>query len=171
MTFFFLFPFPQHWRIYTITEGAHECSKSLCPAVFGRVDHCFRQCSRYWYAGFPSRLSWWYVFFNVKEKYAFFIFNRFFVGFELTVCCSISGLFNMLSDSSHEIRQQADSALSEFLQEIKNSPVRHFICLNLWLNNEVVDHASLEACYQKFIYIMFCSFVIFWLEQCYSWSL
>ena len=35
----------------------------------------------------------------------------------------ISGLFNMLSDSSHEIRQQADSALSEFLQEIKNSPV------------------------------------------------
>ena len=35
-----------------------------------------------------------------------------------------SGLFNMLSDSSHEIRQQADSALSEFLQEIKNSPVR-----------------------------------------------
>ena len=34
-----------------------------------------------------------------------------------------SGLFNMLSDTSHEIRQQADSALSEFLQEIKNSPV------------------------------------------------
>jgi vacuole morphology and inheritance protein 14 len=30
----------------------------------------------------------------------------------------------MLSDSSHEIRQQADAALSEFLQEIKNSPVR-----------------------------------------------
>ncbi|KAI3497811.1 hypothetical protein L1887_33362 [Cichorium endivia] len=28
----------------------------------------------------------------------------------------------MLSDSSLEIRQQADSALSEFLQEIKNSP-------------------------------------------------
>lgn len=36
----------------------------------------------------------------------------------------VAGLFNMLSDSSHEIRQQADSALSEFLQEIKNSPVR-----------------------------------------------
>ncbi|WVZ11591.1 hypothetical protein V8G54_016121 [Vigna mungo] len=35
----------------------------------------------------------------------------------------LDGLFNMLSDSSHEIRQQADSALSEFLQEIKNSPV------------------------------------------------
>ncbi|KAM3235410.1 protein VAC14 isoform X1 [Capsicum annuum] len=34
----------------------------------------------------------------------------------------LDGLFNMLSDSSHEIRQQADSALSEFLQEIKNSP-------------------------------------------------
>nr|GMD26592.1 protein VAC14 homolog [Ipomoea batatas] len=39
----------------------------------------------------------------------------------------LDGLFNMLSDSSHEIRQQADSALSEFLQEIKNSPVRIFI--------------------------------------------
>ncbi|CAH9134316.1 unnamed protein product [Cuscuta epithymum] len=35
----------------------------------------------------------------------------------------LDGLFNMLSDSSHEIRQQADSALTEFLQEIKNSPV------------------------------------------------
>ncbi|KAH7652853.1 Vacuole morphology and inheritance protein 14 [Dioscorea alata] len=34
----------------------------------------------------------------------------------------LDGLFNMLSDSSHEIRQQADTALSEFLQEIKNSP-------------------------------------------------
>lgn len=37
----------------------------------------------------------------------------------------------MLSDSSHEIRQQADSALSEFLQEIKNSPVRLLLTLNL----------------------------------------
>nr|CAB3496619.1 unnamed protein product [Digitaria exilis] len=35
----------------------------------------------------------------------------------------LDGLFNMLSDSSREIRQQADAALSEFLQEIKNSPV------------------------------------------------
>eukprot|EP01018_Ginkgo_biloba_P020691 Gb_18820 [translate_table: standard] len=34
----------------------------------------------------------------------------------------LDGLFNMLSDSGHEIRQQADSALLEFLQEIKNSP-------------------------------------------------
>ncbi|KAH1140781.1 hypothetical protein AAZX31_05G223800 [Glycine max] len=34
----------------------------------------------------------------------------------------LDGLFNMLSDSSHEIRQQADTALSEFLKEIKNSP-------------------------------------------------
>ncbi|XP_078161333.1 ARM repeat superfamily protein [Carex rostrata] len=34
----------------------------------------------------------------------------------------LDGLFNMLSDSSLEIRQQADAALSEFLQEIKNSP-------------------------------------------------
>ncbi|AQK64656.1 Protein VAC14-like protein [Zea mays] len=34
----------------------------------------------------------------------------------------LDGLFNMLSDSSHEIRQQADAALFEFLQEIKNSP-------------------------------------------------
>jgi len=40
------------------------------------------------------------------------------------IICNISGLFNMLSDSSHEIRQQADTALSEFLKEIKNSPVR-----------------------------------------------
>ncbi|KAG0581787.1 hypothetical protein M758_3G007100 [Ceratodon purpureus] len=34
----------------------------------------------------------------------------------------LDGLFNMLSDSSHEIRQQADQALAEFLQEIKNAP-------------------------------------------------
>lgn len=31
----------------------------------------------------------------------------------------------MLSDSSHEIRQQADSALEEFLREIKDAPVGH----------------------------------------------
>lgn len=37
----------------------------------------------------------------------------------------------MLSDSSHEIRQQADSALSEFLQEIKNSPVRLMLLFTL----------------------------------------
>ncbi|KAG5532062.1 hypothetical protein RHGRI_026619 [Rhododendron griersonianum] len=41
----------------------------------------------------------------------------------------LDGLFNMLSDSSHEIRQQADSALSEFLQEIKNSPINEFVKL------------------------------------------
>lgn len=40
----------------------------------------------------------------------------------LLVCAA--GLFNMLSDNSHEIRQQADSALAEFLQEIKNAPVQ-----------------------------------------------
>ncbi|KMZ66241.1 VAC14-like protein [Zostera marina] len=34
----------------------------------------------------------------------------------------LDGLFNMLSDSNLEIRQQADSAVCEFLQEIKNSP-------------------------------------------------
>ncbi|BBN11519.1 vacuole morphology and inheritance protein 14 [Marchantia polymorpha subsp. ruderalis] len=34
----------------------------------------------------------------------------------------LDGLFNMLSDPSHEIRQQADQALHEFLQEIKNAP-------------------------------------------------
>jgi vacuole morphology and inheritance protein 14 len=28
----------------------------------------------------------------------------------------------MLSDSNHEIRQQADTALNEFLQEIRNAP-------------------------------------------------
>lgn len=37
----------------------------------------------------------------------------------------------MLSDSSHEIRQQADSALSEFLQEIKNSPVSLMLLLHM----------------------------------------
>jgi vacuole morphology and inheritance protein 14 len=35
----------------------------------------------------------------------------------------LDGLFNMLSDNSHETRKQADAALSEFLQEIKNAPV------------------------------------------------
>ncbi|CAL9184035.1 unnamed protein product [Musa hybrid cultivar] len=35
----------------------------------------------------------------------------------------LDGLFNMLSDSSPEVRQQAHCALSEFLQEIKNTPV------------------------------------------------
>ncbi|KAJ0038021.1 hypothetical protein Pint_22387 [Pistacia integerrima] len=34
----------------------------------------------------------------------------------------LDGLFNMFSDSSHEIRQQTDSVLSKFLQDIKNSP-------------------------------------------------
>ncbi|GAQ89365.1 vacuole morphology and inheritance protein 14 [Klebsormidium nitens] len=34
----------------------------------------------------------------------------------------LDGLFNMLSDSNHEIRQQADTALNEFLQEIRNAP-------------------------------------------------
>ncbi|KAL2610884.1 hypothetical protein R1flu_022576 [Riccia fluitans] len=33
----------------------------------------------------------------------------------------LDGLFNMLNDQSHEIRQQADEALREFLQEIKNA--------------------------------------------------
>ncbi|XP_077230419.1 protein VAC14 homolog isoform X2 [Tasmannia lanceolata] len=41
----------------------------------------------------------------------------------------LDGLFNMLSDSSHEIRQQADSALYEFLQEIKSSPINEFVKL------------------------------------------
>jgi vacuole morphology and inheritance protein 14 len=36
--------------------------------------------------------------------------------------CHLAGLFNMLSDNSHETRKQADAALSEFLQEIKNAP-------------------------------------------------
>ncbi|PWZ40537.1 Protein VAC14 [Zea mays] len=43
-----------------------------------------------------------------------------------------AGLFNMLSDSSHEIRQQADAALSEFLQEIKNSPLT-FVIIDEWV--------------------------------------
>ncbi|RLO11492.1 hypothetical protein DYB28_010441, partial [Aphanomyces astaci] len=34
----------------------------------------------------------------------------------------LDGLFNMLSDGNREIRQAADSALSEFLREIKSTP-------------------------------------------------
>ncbi|CAN0005145.1 unnamed protein product, partial [Phaeothamnion confervicola] len=33
----------------------------------------------------------------------------------------LDGLFNMLSDNNREIRQAADAALAEFLQEIKTS--------------------------------------------------
>ncbi|GMI02008.1 hypothetical protein TrST_g6121 [Triparma strigata] len=38
----------------------------------------------------------------------------------------LDGLFNMLSDGNREIRQAADSALSEFLREIKSSSVVEF---------------------------------------------
>jgi vacuole morphology and inheritance protein 14 len=38
----------------------------------------------------------------------------------------LDGLFNMLSDSSMEIRQAADSALSEFLREMRQSSVMEF---------------------------------------------
>jgi len=38
----------------------------------------------------------------------------------------LDGLFNMLSDSNKEIRQAADSALSEFLREVKQSSVVEF---------------------------------------------
>ncbi|XP_065041682.1 protein VAC14 homolog [Musa acuminata AAA Group] len=38
----------------------------------------------------------------------------------------LDGLFNMLSDSSPEVRQQAHCALSEFLQEIKNTPTSDY---------------------------------------------
>ena len=38
----------------------------------------------------------------------------------------LDGLFNMLSDSNREIRQAADSALSEFLKEITGSTVMEF---------------------------------------------
>ncbi|KAG5038086.1 hypothetical protein JHK86_018926 [Glycine max] len=54
----------------------------------------------------------------------------------------LDGLFNMLSDSSHEIRQQADSALSEFLQEIKNSPVR----VNLFADSFLFVHFVFINC-------------------------
>ena len=50
-----------------------------------------------------------------------------------------AGLFNMLSDSSHEIRQQADAALSEFLQEIKNSPVRLLYIAQSFISLDVKD--------------------------------
>ncbi|WOL02590.1 hypothetical protein Cni_G11309 [Canna indica] len=38
----------------------------------------------------------------------------------------LDGLFDMLSDSQHEIRHQGHYALSEFLEEIKNSPLVDF---------------------------------------------
>ncbi|VEU42649.1 unnamed protein product [Pseudo-nitzschia multistriata] len=38
----------------------------------------------------------------------------------------LDGLFNMLSDSNREIRQAADSALSEFLKELTSSTVMEF---------------------------------------------
>jgi vacuole morphology and inheritance protein 14 len=38
----------------------------------------------------------------------------------------LDGLFNMLSDGNREIRQAADSALAEFLQEIKDNEVVDF---------------------------------------------
>ena len=38
----------------------------------------------------------------------------------------LDGLFNMLSDSNREIRQAADSALSEFLREVRGSTVVEF---------------------------------------------
>jgi hypothetical protein len=50
-----------------------------------------------------------------------------------------AGLFNMLSDSSHKIRQQANAALSEFLQEIKNSPVRLLYIAQSFISLEVKD--------------------------------
>ena len=38
----------------------------------------------------------------------------------------LDGLFNMLSDGNREIRQAADSALTEFLREIKSTPFVDF---------------------------------------------
>ncbi|EED96467.1 predicted protein, partial [Thalassiosira pseudonana CCMP1335] len=38
----------------------------------------------------------------------------------------LDGLFNMLSDSNREIRQAADSALSDFLKEVRHSTVLEF---------------------------------------------
>ena len=38
----------------------------------------------------------------------------------------LDGLFNMLSDSNREIRQAADSALTDFLREVRNSVVVEF---------------------------------------------
>ncbi|PWA67056.1 hypothetical protein CTI12_AA319850 [Artemisia annua] len=52
----------------------------------------------------------------------------------------LDGLFNMLSDPSRDIRQQADSALSEFLQEIQNSPVS---CETLLLLLKSVDYGRM----------------------------
>uniref|UniRef100_A0ACD5XIA6 Uncharacterized protein n=1 Tax=Avena sativa TaxID=4498 RepID=A0ACD5XIA6_AVESA len=56
----------------------------------------------------------------------------------------LDGLFNMLSDSSHEIRQQADAALSEFLQEIKNSPL-YIILARINCSIILVNHPELNS--------------------------
>ncbi|KAF0695654.1 Aste57867_13548 [Aphanomyces stellatus] len=53
----------------------------------------------------------------------------------------LDGLFNMLSDGNREIRQAADSALSEFLREIKSTP---FVDLGPMVNILVAQCQSKE---------------------------
>ncbi|KAH7468583.1 Protein VAC14-like protein [Phytophthora ramorum] len=55
----------------------------------------------------------------------------------------LDGLFNMLSDGNREIRQAADSALAEFLREIKHGRRREFV--NLGREKLVEFYADLLA--------------------------
>lgn len=65
----------QHWGVYTPSEGAHECTQSVCTSVFGGMDYCAGQCSRHRYAWIPSRLSWWWAYFEVTSQLMAFYLN------------------------------------------------------------------------------------------------
>lgn len=98
--------------------------------------------------------------------------------YSLCLLCLVSGLFNMLSDSSHEIRQQADSALSEFLLEIKNSPVSFLFLMIIsfyliwWFDSENIWRCDPILCLERtsfFVNTLFYFpfiFLYFWLWCC-----
>jgi vacuole morphology and inheritance protein 14 len=65
----------------------------------------------------------------------------------------------MLSDSSHEIRQQADSALSEFLQEIKNSPVRLLLIFPFLIDFVTFQCQILTFCHYPCFFLFICHFL------------
>ena len=55
----------------------------------------------------------------------------------------LDGLFNMLSDGNREIRQAADSAMWEFLREIKEADVLEFgpmVKILVWLQDFSVNY-------------------------------
>jgi hypothetical protein len=78
----------------------------------------------------------------------------------------------MLSDSSHEIRQQADSALSEFLQEIKNSPVRLLLIFRFLIDFVTFQCQILTFCHYPFffVHLSFSDSSSATLEVCRLWS-